>query len=108
MKINGPIEVVYVVTALLFLIAIVLLLGKGSWMIAGYNTLSEAEKYKFDEKKLCKIVGGGIGIIALLLLVTCFIWDKVPHYFTYILTVLIMLDCIVMIVLANKIGKKEK
>ncbi len=107
MKINGPIEIVYGVTALLFVIAIALLLGKGSWMIAGYNTASEAKKGKYDVKKLCKITGGGIGIIGVLFLVTCFIWDKVPNYFTYILTALIMFDCIIMIILANTIGKKK-
>ncbi len=28
--------------------------GKGAFLIAGYNTASEAEKERIDEKKLCK------------------------------------------------------
>src|SRR5699024_2367761 len=36
-----------------------LLMGKGSFLIAGYNTASEKEKAKYNEKKLCRIVGLG-------------------------------------------------
>lgn len=31
--------------------------GKGSFLIAGYNTASKAEKENIDEKKLCKYMG---------------------------------------------------
>ncbi len=106
MKINGPIEIMYVITALFFILAIVLFLGKGSWLIAGYNTASKEEKSKYDEKLLCRTVGGCMGFIALLLLVTCFIWDMVPNYFTHILAVLIILDCVITIILSNTICKK--
>ena len=43
---------------LLFLVlSIFLFMGKGSWLIAGYNTLSEEDKKKYDKKKLCRITG---------------------------------------------------
>ena len=46
------------VFALFFLVpAIFLLCGKWSWIIAGYNTSTEAEKRKYNEKKLCRTVG---------------------------------------------------
>ena len=46
------------VFALIFLIPTIFLLrGKWSWIIAGYNTSTEAEKRKYDEKKLCRTVG---------------------------------------------------
>jgi len=38
-------------------IAIPLLLGKGSSLIAGYNTMSKEEKAKYDEVAMCKFVG---------------------------------------------------
>lgn len=34
-----------------------MIFGKGSWLIAGYNTASKKEKEKYDEKKLCRAVG---------------------------------------------------
>lgn len=107
MKINGPIEILYVVTAFFLFLAIVFFFGKGSWLIAGYNTASEEEKSRYDVKKLCKVLSGCMGFIGLLFLVTCFIWDKVPHYFTYILTALILLDCVITVILSNTICKKR-
>ena len=37
--------------------AIVLLSGRGSFLIAGFNTMSKAEKARYDEKSLCRFVG---------------------------------------------------
>ncbi|MCG4580459.1 DUF3784 domain-containing protein [Clostridium cochlearium] len=34
-----------------------LLLGKGSFLIAGYNTSSKEEKEQYNEKKLCRAMG---------------------------------------------------
>ena len=46
------------ITGLLFLaLSILFLLGKGSFLIAGYNTSSKAEKAKYDEKKICRYAG---------------------------------------------------
>lgn len=38
-------------------LSVVLLLGKGANLIAGYNTSSKEEKAKYDEKALSKFVG---------------------------------------------------
>ena len=38
----------------LVILGIVFLKGKGTFLIAGYNTASKAEKEKIDEKKLCR------------------------------------------------------
>lgn len=42
---------------LFLILGIVFLRGKGSFLIAGYNTASQSEKEKIDEKKLCRYVG---------------------------------------------------
>ena len=42
---------------LLLIAACFLLCGKGAWLIAGYNTMSQAEKRRYDEKKLCRAMG---------------------------------------------------
>lgn len=57
--------IVIISMAILLVIALVLRKGKGSWLIAGYNSMSEKEKAKYDEKKLCKDVSSILfGIIA--------------------------------------------
>ena len=46
------------VLALLFLLFSALVFcGKGAWLIAGYNTMSEQEKEQYDQKKLCSAMG---------------------------------------------------
>ncbi len=42
---------------LLLVISIVLLCGRGSWLIVGYNTASEEEKRQYNTKKLCRSMG---------------------------------------------------
>lgn len=45
------------ICVLLFVIlGIVLFCGKGSFLIAGYNTASPEERAKYDEKALCRAV----------------------------------------------------
>lgn len=49
------------------LIGIYMLTGRVSFLIAGYNLMSEADKAKYNKKRLCQLVG------ALLLFTACFI-----------------------------------
>ena len=46
------------------LISLLLFTGKGSWLIAGYNTASKEEKEKYDQEKLCRVMGIMCAIIA--------------------------------------------
>ena len=77
--------IIWAVFALFVILSIVLISGRGSWLIAGYNTASKEEKAKYDEKKLCRINGIGILVIAVLILV---------------------IDSLAIIVLSNTICKK--
>ena len=45
------------VIALLAVMAIFLLNGKGAFLIAGYNTMPSAKKARYDEKALCRCTG---------------------------------------------------
>ena len=54
----------------LTIMAIVLIKGKGAWMIAGYNTMSKAEKETYNEKALCRFVGWLLLGIVLCVLLT--------------------------------------
>lgn len=58
----------YIIASVVFLgliaLGIVLLKGKGSFLIAGFNTLPKQQKEKFDEKALCRFVGRLLIVIA--------------------------------------------
>lgn len=51
----------------LIVLSVVLLMGKGAWLIAGYNTLSKEEKARYDRVALCKFFGKYLLSIALLM-----------------------------------------
>lgn len=42
---------------LFLLLGAVFSMGKGAFLIAGYNTASKAEKERYDEKALCRFMG---------------------------------------------------
>ena len=50
--------IVLVIVSVIFIVpGIFLINGKGSFLIAGYNTMSPEKKIKYDEKALCKVTG---------------------------------------------------
>ena len=51
-------------SVIFLLISLLLFTGKGSWLIAGYNTASKKEKEKYDQQKLCRAMGIMCAIIA--------------------------------------------
>ena len=103
---HGPDWVTWVVFSVLTVLSIILLFGHGSWLIAGYNTASKEEKEKYDAKKLCRVTGIGILIISVLILIMGIFEDKLPASFAYIAIGIILIDCVIMIILSNKICKK--
>lgn len=55
----------YTLIALIWILTIILLSGKGSFLIAGFNTAPEKVRKQYDKKKLSRGYGVGIGVIAL-------------------------------------------
>ncbi|WP_368655035.1 DUF3784 domain-containing protein [Ornithinibacillus sp. 4-3] len=49
--------IMLIMIGVFILIGIVLINGKGSFLIAGYNTMSPEEKEKYDTVSLCKCMG---------------------------------------------------
>lgn len=90
----------------LAILSIILISGHGSGLIAGYNTASKKEKEKYDEKKLCRVTGIGMGIITLLMLFTGIFEDQLPAGFAYVLLVLIVVDVVIIMILSNTICKR--
>lgn len=51
-------EIIIIVMSIMFgIIGIFLFHGKGAWTISGYNTASEEERQRYDEKKVCRATG---------------------------------------------------
>ena len=103
---NGPDWVIWVSGIILAIFSIILLTGHGANLIAGYNTASKEEKDKYDAKKLCRVIGSGMAIIAVLVFVMGIFENVLPASFAAISLVIVMIDIVVMLVIANTVCKK--
>ena len=103
---TGPDWVVYVGFIIFAVISIVLISGHGSWLISGYNTASKEEKSKYNEKKLCRTMGIGMSVIAILLLIMGVFENILPAFLVYIALGIILADVVITIVLGNTICRR--
>ena len=103
---SGPDWVVWIVFVIFAVLSIVLLSGHGSWVISGYNTALKEEKEKYDEKKLCRTMGIGMSIIAILILIMGLCESVLPAFFVYIAVGIIVVDVVVIIILGNTLCRK--
>ena len=53
--------------AVLTVLSLILISGRGGILLAGYNTLSKEEKEKYDKKKLCRNAGYELLIVDIFL-----------------------------------------
>ena len=97
---------VWIVFVIFAVLSIILLSGHGSWFISGYNTASREEKEKYDEKKLCRTMGIGMFVIAILLLIMGVFENILPAFFVYIALGIILADVVIIIVLGNTICRR--
>ena len=103
---HGSDWILWGVFAVFVILTIALLSGHGSKFISGYNTASKEEKARYDEKKLCRVYRIGMGVIAILLLITGLFEVFLPSSFVYVLLVLIVIDVVIIIILSNTICKR--
>ncbi len=103
---TGPDWIVWIIFAIFAVVSIILLSGHGSWFISGYNTASKEEKAKYDEKKLCRTMGIGMSVIAILILIMGLFENFLPAFFVYIALGIIVGDVVVIIILGNTLCRK--
>ena len=103
---SGPDWVVWIVFVIFAVLSIVLISGHGSWVISGYNTASKEEKEKYDEKKLCRTMGVGMSVIAVLILIMGLFENVLPAFFVYIALGIILVNVVVIIILGNTLCRK--
>ncbi|MDF2822171.1 MAG: hypothetical protein K0R15_2619 [Clostridiales bacterium] len=104
---NGPIWLGWVVVLLLAVISIVVFIGKGKFLIAGFNTASKEEREKYNVKRLCHIVGGGFGLLTILLAVFLYFEGELPKKFQWIFPGGYLVIIALILILSNTICKKK-
>lgn len=94
--------ILYVVFAIM---AIAFWNGKGSWLFAGYNTMSDEEKQKYDYKKLCRVMSCCVGIVDILLIMSHIMCDN--EKLENIFALLGIIVGIVTVILVNTVCRKK-
>lgn len=103
---HGPDWVIWVVFVIVLIISIILISGHGAGLISGYNVSSKEEKAKYDEKRLCRTMGIGMAVIAVLILISGLFENVLPASFVYIIIGVIAVDIITIIIVSNTVCKK--
>lgn len=93
--------VIWGIAVLFLVLSLVLLSGRGGFLISGYNTSSPGKKSQYDEKKLCKVTGSGMLLITILLFIMAAFGNTMPDWFIAFFLIATMIDCIVMMIVAN-------
>ena len=98
----------FAMAVIMFLFGICFYMSKGqaSKFLSGYNMKSAEERKKYDEKKLCRTMGVGMSIIAILALIMGLLENILPAFFVYIALGIIVVDVVVIIILENTLCKK--
>ena len=95
---------IIILAALLLIMGIVILIGKGDNLIAGYNTASEKEKSQYNIKRLRGLIGGLLIVLAPMI----FLLEREDTMAASLsFVVLVFILCIVVVILANTWAKKK-
>lgn len=97
------------IAAVLLIFGIIILLGKGDMLIAGFNTASKEEKEKIDIKRLRLLTGGLCILLAVLVVPSQIIIEKSgePRTATLLVSGAMVILAGIAIVLANTWAKKD-
>ena len=96
--------VLIIVAAILVIMGIIILIGKGDNLIAGYNTASEEEKAQYNIKRLRGLIGGLLVALAPMMLL---LNGENTMAATWSFCALVFVLCIVVVILANTWAKKK-
>lgn len=90
--VGALVNLVILIPFLIF--AMILSKGKGAFLLAGYNTMSESEKAQYNEVALCKFMGKimyGVSFCILLFAIS----DIVENQVLFIITLVLLISIII-------------
>ncbi len=101
-------KIFFMILGILFLIlGICLLFGKGTFLIAGYNTMSKEEKAKVDTKKLTRIMAFIVLFVAFIFIMIVFDVDSIAYMVIPLVIIVFSFIVFGQRYILNEDGKKE-
>ena len=96
--------VLIILAAIMLIMGIIILIGKGDNLIAGYNTALKEERSQYNIKRLRGLIGGFLLILAPMM-VLLLGGESLVAGFSFIAFTFVL--CIVLAILANTWAKKK-
>lgn len=96
--------VVIILAAILAIMGVLILVGKGDNLIAGYNTASKEERSQYNVKRLRGLIGGLLIVLAPMIFLLNE-EDTMAAAWSFVAIVFVL--CIVVVILANTWAKKK-
>ncbi len=97
--------VLIIIAAIMAIMGIIVLIGKGDNLIAGYNTASKEEREQYHIKRLRGLIGGLLVVLAPM---TVLMLKEETFTATWSFVGLTFILTIIVVVLANTWAKKKK
>ena len=96
--------VVIILASIFLILGIIVLIGKGDNLIAGYNTASKEDKSQYNIKRLRGLIGGFL-IVEVPMMLLLLKEDPMAASFSFVALTLVL--CFVVVILANTWAKKK-
>ena len=96
--------ILVILAAIMFIMGIIILIGKGDNLIAGYNTASKEERSQYNVKRLRSLIGGFLLILAPIM-VLLLGEESLAAGFSFIALTFVL--CLILVILANTWAKKK-
>ena len=84
------------------MLGVVILSGKGDWLIAGYNTASHEEREKYNMRR----VRGVLGVLMFIVAGAVFLMQIMPEIYTILIAILLFILAFITIGIINTWGKR--
>ncbi len=97
--------ILIIIAAIMAIMGIIVLIGKGDNLIAGYNTASKEEREQYHIKRLRGLIGGLLVVLAPM---TVLMLREETFTATWSFVGLTFILTIIVVVLANTWAKKKK
>jgi hypothetical protein len=99
--------VLIIVIVVMLVMSITLLMGKGSFLIAGYNTATVEEKAKYNEELLCRIIGAGLLLISIIFMTLLYHGGELPNNLNWLIPYGLFAVVVTMLILSSTVAKKK-
>jgi len=99
--------IVILATIPILICGILVLIGKGRFLIAGYNILSESKKNKYNIRKIETILGIWVIFFGLSLATILWFVHKIPPLIIVCFIVFTMFVSLILLTYVNNISTKE-